>query len=688
MIWYFDTLDMSKPLVFLCGPFFDGTPEDRRSVLKKYIEDNWYKNEEDGSYIHGIPLIVDLFFNEERIKGTQLKTNLLEEIISNVSYKTYIFLDSVSTGYELGQFTNYSYGNNNTEVFVDNEYENRPSNKIGGYINLSFNNRFIRYDCEYKKVENERYIFFRKNDGKIIIPKTILEQLNLDNPINNLYNPIHKISFTQQRSKIMDDGVFIYTFIDGLFTIESSLKNLFYFVSMVYRSHSHMVDYQKLPSSVEERNFKDFVNKVKSELMSSFISISKDRHIIRELVKPNSEYRLMCGVIDVNLLIYHMLFLSILYVAYKGGKKEYLTAESSKIRFSINHKDDFDAFGIVDSDLYKNLTKIKNDYYGLAITKKVLYKRGKRRKIVCYKNNYHGVLLRQFHEEVNSKLLSLLPSSELSFAYKDNLSTKDCIKKHEGNTFFYKIDIEKYFESIRFSRISYLINKYLTWRVNVVKINKYFLLSNKSKKLISSILFHLFHKYTLPIGFSSSPKLSDFYLYDIDEEMKKRTSITYTRYADDILISSNNKNYLEEAIVFLRTKLSQYCLRVNERKTIYKELLHDNDSIKFLGINMVRRKGGVVTYTISNSYLVETSKMIQEYSFNLKDEKLLIKIEGRVSYIRYISKDSFNKLSRLVSKKICNIDKNKNYFTKKCKNFFTTNQSSILINPSSYNSFH
>lgn len=652
MIWYFDSLDMSRPLVFLCGTLYSNKPNDRRLILKKYINQYWRKTESDESYLHAIPLIVDLFFSEEKMNGTQLKANLLEEIISNISYKTYIFLDTISTGYELGQFTNYSYGNDNTVVFVDKEYESRPSNRIGGYINLSFKNNLIKYDCAYKMYGNERFIYFEEKNGEPTIPSQITNRLNDDNPANNSYETTFSICFTKSKDDLMKSGVFVYDYTDGIFTIEANIKNLFYYVSMVYRKYNHMIDFEKMTNGQFEDSFILFIEKVKSELMSSFISICDDKKTIRNLLNPNSKYNIRCGVIDINELIYHIVFLSGLYIEYKGGKKEYLTAETNKSRFSLNWKNEFESFWIIDNSLFKCIHKMKCGLYENSIIKKTMNIKGKKRKIICYSNNYSGHILRKFHDEVNQSFLSLLPSSDASFAYKEGMNTLSCLKKHEGNRFFCKVDIRHYFESIKYSIVSKDILMYFAFKVNSMFLNRYFVLSRTSKIYFDKVLFELFYHYSLPIGFSTSPKISDFYLFAVDEEMRNRKDVTYTRYADDILISSNSKEILEMSIVYLKELLSKKHLQINERKSIYRELNNANDSIKFLGINLVKRENGKFSYTISKKYIVETSKMIQKYIKSSTDNTLLTKIIGRVNYIKYISAESHIKLQKMVKSKM------------------------------------
>ena len=162
----------------------------------------------------------------------------------------------------------------------------------------------------------------------------------------------------------------------------------------------------------------------------------------------------------------------------------------------------------------------------------------------------------------------------------------------------------------------------------------------------------MFHNYSLPIGFVTSPRISDFYLYNLDEEMSNINGITYTRYADDILISSNQKELLKEAANKLKMALEKHGLEINNNKTVYKELIHDNDSIRFLGINLVKRNNDTYSFSISKRYLIETCKMITLHLLHAHNSDLSTKIVGRINYIKFVSKQSYEKLKKIIKIKI------------------------------------
>ena len=77
----------------------------------------------------------------------------------------------------------------------------------------------------------------------------------------------------------------------------------------------------------------------------------------------------------------------------------------------------------------------------------------------------------------------------------------------------------------------------------------------------------------LSIGAPSSPMLSNAVLFEVDERITQQCAALdciYTRYADDLYVSTRIPNRLRDADATLRTIIAEFAprLRVNEKKTI------------------------------------------------------------------------------------------------------------------------
>ncbi len=103
-----ENIIIERPLLFLCGPYYKKTDgKDRRKILSSFILSESKNN--------CLPLIIDHFLTEDNIKDPSVSIKLMEEICAAVSYRTYIFLDTLSSAAELGIFSSSAYMN---KIFV------------------------------------------------------------------------------------------------------------------------------------------------------------------------------------------------------------------------------------------------------------------------------------------------------------------------------------------------------------------------------------------------------------------------------------------------------------------------------------------------------------------------------------------------------------------------------------------
>lgn len=95
--------------------------------------------------------------------------------------------------------------------------------------------------------------------------------------------------------------------------------------------------------------------------------------------------------------------------------------------------------------------------------------------------------------------------------------------------------------------------------------------ADKLRKIIEAC----FYEGRLPIGFITSPVLSDIYLTSVDMKYSKVKAFTYTRYADDFIISSNkDMKVLEDARTDLENELASLCLELNHHRRLLSWVKH------------------------------------------------------------------------------------------------------------------
>lgn len=265
---------------------------------------------------------------------------------------------------------------------------------------------------------------------------------------------------------------------------------------------------------------------------------------------------------------------------------------------------------------------------------------GKRRKLATYANSEKGNALRELHTYVSKYIRGLYHQSPASFAYAKKKNIIDCVKIHKCSATFLKTDIHSYFDSITFDSAKCVLSGYKRYQKNEDKLNV--------------MLKACFYNDRLPLGFVSSPVISDVFLVGLDRKYSKIKNVFYTRYADDFIISTNGENSvdtLEEVCKTLKEDLRKQGLVLNNRKTYIRTLRNAGDAIHLLGINLVKTEGAENRITVSDSYIRQTCMDLTDlFSFNgERDEKeeLCNTVCGKIAFIQMCSMDSMNKLQKM-----------------------------------------
>lgn len=648
MAKYLYKLAIERPLVFLCGVGLSNNNElrkkDRRLILKNYIiEKSIVRDESNKIKYQVMPIIVDEIFQDEDVEKQKLSISLLEEIVSAISFKTYIFLDTMSTSYELGLFTN-SKSNNDVTLFVDEGYRNRISCPVGDYI-IKANKHFFEYPAFY----NERAHIFFINDE---IPIEISNRIDIDLISIKNRNLNSNIKLTPGLTATHEYCEFSYTSSKNNLMFHFNVKTLFYLLDAIVSNND--IDY------LDENNLQLIKNEISNHLFYNYTE--RSNHLHSELHKyrmPEIDF-IISNYNNSDSIIKHVFWLIQLIKSHNRRKDGAIKINSNSAyiyvrtyKFFPDYNKNFERlFSITPADwniIYD--FKINPNYYSKKFTMRI---HKKIRRITTYANNQKGRKLKELHNKINDILNELIPTSDCSYAYKKDYSTLSCIEKHIKSQYFYKTDIHKFFDSIKKRLLSnaiceILINKiYLNYQNDTYGINKV-----DFHKPIAKLLNVCFLNGKLPIGFVTSPKLSDIYLYDIDEKIKYQKGVIVTRYADDYLISgtSDDKYNVLNTVSQLKLLLSQKKLNVNKSKEFQREFVYSGDSIKFLGANLVfNPKDQQNKITISHNYIVETSKLIQK-ALSKKNRRLREICLGRCNYIKNISIDSYNKLMLIYQKR-------------------------------------
>lgn len=669
-------IKIKRPLVFLCGPAITpSSVNERRTILHKYIITQFQEKDSKGDIIYQpIPVIVDDILSSPDINKNNLMLSLLEEIVSSISFKTYIFLDTISTAMELGLFSS-SGSRNKVKVFIPESYCDTQKGRaeIGEFVtnsiySLQSNIRLVKYQAKIEEISQSGYASkWYTNFINAELPDEIKKDLEDDNrEIKSLVNQSFiEVEECRDIPENFSKVHFYYEEINHI-TFVLNFKMFFYIISsaidITYRnlSQTQITDDLVLKS----------IDQIKEVLISIFIN-SKNPAIKKSIKaqycvkKPNISI-ITNNTHDLFDLIKHIICLikfiqfqnSLVKIGAKKIDSEALFSISP--RKSLQNKYDFSVLDLFEinkneysimSSYNKNQNKYLKHFY-ITI-------HGKKKKITTYSDNNYGLKIRRVHEKINKKLEFLFDSSPISYAYKKNQSIHSCIANHLHSNFFIKMDIHHFFDSIRYKKLLNVFrclldrdpNAMYSWYFQSKKYRRrYFPYSPVLDcEPLANLVCSLFYNKKLPIGFVSSPKVSDVFLSFFDKERDK-SNIIVTRYSDDFLISSYSEseifpvNLLKESLL-IENDLFRLGLKLNRQKNICTHLVNIGDSIKFLGINIV--KADIMNrLTISDKYIRNVCK---EYCDYMKSKSIssFEKVIGKVYYIKYSSHDSFDKFKKL-----------------------------------------
>lgn len=252
--------------------------------------------------------------------------------------------------------------------------------------------------------------------------------------------------------------------------------------------------------------------------------------------------------------------------------------------------------------------------------------------------------LRAHHHFLRLFLVDFLPVHDKTvFSYRKGVSARAAVELHTLSRHFFVTDVESFFPSL------------------TRDILRETIISAMAEIPIADLAEHLEHLLdllcvddALPIGFSTSPGLSNAALYPFDIAFYahcQQLGAIYTRYADDIVLSSSERATVEaaeEALNDLLSRMFEGKLRLHRGKSKY---LHVGGKIKLLG--MVLLPNGSISVDTSVKDEIET--MVHLYLRDRERFNTLLKagpaktearLAGLLNYVNTVDQSYLEKLRR------------------------------------------
>lgn len=590
-----DKIKISRPIVFLCGPYYnDSDKSDRRKILKDFFFAQFPNR--------CMPLIIDDFLTKENIGDDSISIQLLEEIFAGISHRTYIFLDTMSSAVELGLFTN-SACNNSIHVFIPCEKE-RNCGAIGVFTRdvvlednaervktVAYHPRIERvalstdYVCEYYKFIRDQLPTVLADDiledyGKGLKPEYTIQLLCSDS------YPKQDYSIHYQYNK-EEDSLVIFI----------SVKLLFYIVSgIVYAEYAKNLTNKK-GLDFNHYNIDNAVSHLKSILIAfvlknTFLGVSGRTKVDIQTVLAK----------DIEDIVKHIVTFIFIYHR-KSRLKGYFLVRKNQIIKELDLKvNPTELFGLGAEDV-DFLHKVWEESPECFRTFEIRTGH-KNRQLVTYNEEEYGQNMRRLHEKVSKALYKGHRFSSHSFAYQKGKSVGSCAMRHRDSVSFLKFDIHDFFHSVNKIKL-------------LKKVMQEFDVDAVYKEQMTGILDTCFYNGEMPLGLVPSPVLSDIYMKEFDDAVLQglESRYVYTRYADDILISSTDVISAKEEKdiqALLEKLLGALKMKLNDKKYMRRDFRREGDFIKYLGLNIVKGSSGN-SITVGKAYKNYIAKCYLNY---------------------------------------------------------------------------
>lgn len=227
-------------------------------------------------------------------------------------------------------------------------------------------------------------------------------------------------------------------------------------------------------------------------------------------------------------------------------------------------------------------------------------------------------------------ILDKIHPSEHSTAFRKGYSILNNTKPHSYNRYFLSLDLEDFFPSISRKNVTFLFKN---------------IGYNKEQAHILSRLCTCSN--FLPQGGITSPSISNLVVNQMDRRISgycSKRNIIYTRYADDMTFSSNNRNILNNSQKYLIKIIESEGYNVNSSKTRFSGpkikteitgLVKNSSEPKFgIGKKKKNRMRSIIFNLIINNKIIDKK-------YNSIDS-----IMGWLAYVKHIDNDSYSYINK------------------------------------------
>lgn len=233
-----------------------------------------------------------------------------------------------------------------------------------------------------------------------------------------------------------------------------------------------------------------------------------------------------------------------------------------------------------------------------------------------------------------------LPVHESAMAYKKGTSILNNAIAHSKKSYFLKVDLKDFFPSLKFTDLDPIISQ---WHKKTKSEWEY---NDSAKEIIRRCCFD--KKGCLPIGYPSSPSISNALMYSFDINLIKKLSdkdaygdVTYTRYADDIIISTNKKNVCNKLLIIALDVINK---SKSPKITVNKEKIHFGSSTGGSAVVTGLRVCSNEHITIHRSQKDHIRLLLSLLAKDKLDKQDYESLRGHLAYVMHVDPCFYTKL--------------------------------------------
>ncbi|MBQ8298836.1 MAG: retron St85 family RNA-directed DNA polymerase [Clostridia bacterium] len=280
----------------------------------------------------------------------------------------------------------------------------------------------------------------------------------------------------------------------------------------------------------------------------------------------------------------------------------------------------------IDKQYIRNCAKRNNLYARYYIKKK----NGGRREILQPSKE-----LKVLQYWLINNFFNQFPISPYSSAYQKGCSIRKNADCHKYGKYILHTDIVHFFESITSKSMNsfFLRNKDILGDMHLT--------FDETRLILNLVLYKGAY---LVVGSVASPMISNCFMYEFDMKLGEiitKRNMKYTRYADDIVISSDN--YIDNSILDeIDILLNEYGFKRNIDKTY------------FMCKRKKREVTGLVIDNNDNSLSIGHKKYNQLkrdiYNYLIKKQGNCNQIKGKLAHLKNVNIDKYIAIKKIYSK--------------------------------------